>query len=1335
MLLIPNVRIYFLNRLSIHKACFYSRKTEVVRPYTSISTFDLDFQEGESTMKRNWLRVITLLPLIMVINLLVYGQVTTTSRISGVVMDATGGLLQAAEVIVKNDGNGEEFRVKTGDDGTFIIPSLSVGTYTVMISAPGFKQTVVKSVKTEIGNTVTVEVKLEIGQTSETVVVTGGGEVLQTETTNIGAVITGRQITELPFSSRDALDLVLTLPGTATVGRPRSSSVNGLPKGALNISIDGINVQDNTLRSTDGFFTYIRPRIDAIEEVSVSTATPGAEASAGGAVHLRFVTKAGTNEFHGGAWWYNRQRAYNSNYYFSNLTNTPRAQVMLNQYGFKIGGPITPWLKDRAFFFFDYDEFRLPEQQTRTRTILTPDAQAGIFRYPGGPAAGVNLYAVALAAGFPNTPDSAIGKILADIRTSTGQGSLRSQTDPNLQSFTFTNTGGQVRRFPTARFDFIVTSNHKVEAIYNYQDFAGLVDFLNGRDPAFPSPTPQIIGGQGSDRFSFSSALRSTLTPAIVNEARFGLTGGTLVFFPETSAGSFAPFGGVATQFPLTLTNPYSGVTNSRRNAPVWQFTDNLSWTKGRHNLNFGGSYNKSTFYQEQSSNLVPTLTFGVPAADPANNAIFTLANFPGANDDILTNARAIYALLTGRINQVNFNARLDENTKTYSLTNFATERHSTDGFGFYFQDYFKFRTNLSINYGLRWEAVRAPRNVNEVYVRPSFEGLFGVSGAGNLFKPGPNVAPATTYMPVTKDTKPYDDDLNNFAPSIGIAWSPRFSNSLLKRVFGEDNKSVLRGAYSISYVTGGFADFNGVWNNNPGLVRFAGLRPGIEFAAGSLLLRNGIPALPNPGAPSFPLASSPGIAAFDFDPGIKSPYVQSWSFGIQRELTKDMVFEARYVANHSIGLARNINLNEVNILGNGFLEEFKAAQNNIAICGANSAACLAAQAAAGVTTANRTASNFANWGLPGQVALPIFTASFGGAATASQFRSTAFTSPIQQGQAGAVANSLSNVTANAAFQNNRVAAGFAPNLFIVNPAVLGASSTLQTNNGSSNYNSLQLELRRRFANGLLLQGSYVWSKALTNVTSFGAQPHSIRTPGLDKGPSSFDLRHGFKVNYIYELPFGAGRMFDYRGPAGVIGKLIEGWQTDGLIRWQSGRVFPLLSGRNTVNQFDSGVELVGMTSKELQEMVKINKDPAAATRGSVFWLPSDVAQNTQIAFGLRPGTPTGRYIAPASTPGRFGSFIYLYGPSFFRADLSLVKKTRITEKSDVEIRVELLNAFNHTNFLIGNVGAGDISNTDSNTVNVGTLTFGQTTHAYRDVSTTNDPGGRLLQMVLRINF
>ncbi len=1272
-------------------------------------------------------------------------QITTTGRISGTVMDPQGAIVPTAEVVVKNEETGNEYKVKVGDDGTFVIAALPIAVYTVTVTAAGFKQTIITNVRTQVGLASTVQVTLQVGAASETVTVTSGAEILQKETTNVGSVISGRQITDLPFSSRDALDLVLTLPGTATVGRPRSSSVNGLPKGALFISLDGINAQDNFLRTTDGFFTYIRPRIDAIEEVQVSTATPGAEASAGGAVHIRFVTKGGTNDYHGGAWWYNRQRVYNSNYYFNKinrqrsepgcdidtpgcLVETPRSQVMLNQWGFKIGGPVTPWLKDKVFFFFAYDEFRLPEQQTRSRVILTPEAEAGIFKYvaSNGELRSVNLLGLAAARNnplIPGTKDPTIAGILSNIRESTAQGALTNLTDPNQQNFTFTNTGGQNRRFPTFRLDANVTSNHHVEMIYNFQDFASRVDFLNSRDPAFPEPVPQILGSQGSNRFSLSTALRSQLSSKIVNEARFGLTGGTVVFFPEMSPGSYAPFGGVALTFPGVYANPHNAPNNSRRNSPIKQFNDNLSWIKGRHNFNFGAAFTAAKSFQQSSGgNLAPNLSFNILSADPAN-VLFTTANFPGASTTQLNDARGIYALLTGKISAVAFNAKLNEKTLEYSFDDTAIERNTVRGYGFYFQDYFKIKPNLNINYGLRWEAQLAPIHKNGVYVRPTFEGLFGISGTDGLFNPNATGGVPTEYIPVDENSKPFDDDLNNFAPSLGIAWSPQFKNSILKGLFGEGEQTVLRAAYSISYVTGGFADFNAVWNSNPGLTAAAGARAGIEFTAGSLLLRDN-PSLVRPlPTRTFPLLAQPGVAAWDFDPNLRAPYVQSWSFGIQREINKDTVFEARYVGNHSIGLGQQKNLNEVNIFENGFLQEFIAAQNNLRIA-------LAAGRAA----------NFRNQGLPGQVSLPIFTASFG-SATAANFGNATFIQLLQQGQAGSLANQLGNSTANLAFQTNRIAAGLSPNFFIVNPNLLGANAVLADDGGWSTYNSLQVELRRRFANGLLVQGNYTWSHAFTNLftqaqAALNLQPHTLRNPGMDKSPSPFDIRHAFKANYIYELPIGPGRRLDFTGGNSVLGKIFGGWETDGIIRWQSGRIFSLTSGRATVNQFDSGVVLVGMNQSQLQSLVKIRKQPNDANRGTVSWLPESFIQDTLRAFGLGDGKlPVGPHLAPPSTPGEFGSYLYLYGPSLFRADLSLVKKTRIRESLNIETRVEFLNAFNNTNFMIGNVGAGDIANTDQNAVSVSSATFGQTSHAYRDVSTTNDPGGRLLQLVLRINF
>ncbi len=1256
-------------------------------------------------------------------------QVQTTARISGTIVDQQGAVISGAEVVIKEDATGREYKVKAGDDGLFVLPSLGVGTYTVTAMAQGFKQTVVKNVKTEGGQTASVNVVMQVGAANETVTVTSGAEVLQKENTNIGATITGRQITELPFTSRDALDLVLNLPGTATPGRPRQSTVNGLPKGALNLSIDGINSQDPLLRSSDGFFTYIRPRIDAIEEVTVSTATPGAESAAGGAIHINFVTKGGTNEYHGGVFWYHRNPVLNSNFYFNTiqrirdpqnpncdpatpgcLVETPRARVLLNQIGGKVGGPI---IKDRVFFFASYEEYRLPEQQVRTRSILSPLAEQGIFQYPGGPAGGVNLLALAGSRGFPSTFDPTISGIVSAIRQSTSVGAVINGSDPNFQSFTFTNTGGQTRRFPTLRVDANVTSKHHVEAIYNYQDFASVVDFLNGVDPAFPAPVPQIFGSQGSDRFSLTTALRSQLTSTIVNEARFGLVGGTVVFFPEVAPESFEPFGGIAPVFPLT-SNPFSTTNPQRRNGPYQQFNDDLSWVKGRHNMRFGMSYSHvSLFSQNVANRVVPQVTFGINASDPANN-VFNGTTLPGSNATIQATARSLYAMLTGRILNVNDQARLNEETKAYSLDDTAISRNDRTEFGFYGQDSFKVRPNLTLNYGLRWQPVLSPHHNNGVYIRPGFEGLFGISGVGNLFVPGASGGAPTQYLPIGKEDKVFQDDWNNFAPSIGLAWSPQFKNSWLKKVFGEGDQTVIRAAYSISYFTGGTNEFDGILATNPGLTTFAGLRSGIETpAATPLLLRNGIPAIPVPPAPTFPRAAVAGTSAADFDPNLQTPYVSSWSFGIQREINRDTVLEIRYVANHGTKLIRTYNLNEVNIFENGFLNEFIAAQRNLQIA----------------LAAGRPA-NFRNQGLPGQVALPIYTASFG-SATSATFGNATFINQLLQGQAGAAASLLGNSAANIAFQNNRIAAGLPANLFTVNPSVYGASSFIQTNGADSNYNSLQIELRRRLAQGLLVQGSYVFSKALTDSFASSsvsqAEPTTIRNFGENKGPSPFDINHAFKVNYIYEIPVGPGKRFFSGG--GVLGKIMEGWGTDGIVRWQSGGVQLLTCGRATFNQKESGCVLVGMDRNQFQESIKIRKDADAATRGTVFWLPEDIIENTLRAFGLRPGTPQGRYIAPPTTPGQLGSQIYFYGPSFFRADLSILKKTRVTETVNVEFRAEFLNAFNHTNFLLRNA-ANDVQTTGTNS-----LAFGQTSSAYQDTSTTNDPGGRLIQFVLRINF
>jgi hypothetical protein len=276
---------------------------------------------------------------------------------------------------------------------------------------------------------------------------------------------------------------------------------------------------------------------------------------------------------------------------------------------------------------------------------------------------------------------------------------------------------------------------------------------------------------------------------------------------------------------------------------------------------------------------------------------------------------------------------------------------------------------------------------------------------------------------------------------------------------------------------------------------------------------------------------------------------------------------------------------------------------------------------------------------------------------------------------------------------------------------------------------------------GLLAQASYVWSKSLSNAdtssSSVFGQPSTLRNPDYDRGPSPWDIRHALKLNWIYELPFGTGRHYLAHGNR-VLGKIVEGWELAGSQRFQSGSPAYLRSGRQTVNSAstqsgvaDAGVVLGNLTASQLQDMMSIRKTPS----GLVYFLPQSLIDNSLAAFELGGKTladldRSKPYIGPPTTAGQFGQRIFLYGPWQQRWDLSVVKRTRITEGTNFELRASFLNAFNQTNFLLGAAG------NDVNTLLFGSG-FGQTRSAQRDitVSGANDPGGRLIEFQLRFNF
>ena len=280
----------------------------------------------------------------------------------------------------------------------------------------------------------------------------------------------------------------------------------------------------------------------------------------------------------------------------------------------------------------------------------------------------------------------------------------------------------------------------------------------------------------------------------------------------------------------------------------------------------------------------------------------------------------------------------------------------------------------------MRWQYEGVPvDDLNEYFNLQGGAGsVYGVSGAGNVFKPGVMTGAIPTYT-LNNGAAWYKNWDKGFAPSLGVAWQPTFENSFAKKMFGESGSTVIRAGYSIAYSREGLNNWLGPDNpvtldSNSAIQSHQVPLPG-QFVAGNLQLQSlNIPTVaqnPTSFSPSFQLDPTTGDAVFATDPNLHMPYVQSWSLGVQRSLGPDMALEVRYVGNHGVGLWEEENLNEVNIFENGFLAEFQNAANNLNICETNIGACLTAGAPAG--------GSFGDFGLPGQRPLPIFTAAFTG--------------------------------------------------------------------------------------------------------------------------------------------------------------------------------------------------------------------------------------------------------------------------------------------------------------------------------------------------------------------
>ncbi|MEW5982627.1 MAG: TonB-dependent receptor [Acidobacteriota bacterium] len=1252
-----------------------------------------------------------------------FAQGGTTSTISGVVIDTGGGVIPGADVTITHSATGVTLSAVTNDQGVFSFPGLNIGTYTVTVTLSGFKTFVANDVVITSAAPASVRAVLEVGGLEETITVSSTAEVVQTQSTTISTTVNVNQITKLPLTSRAALDFVNLLPGVTTAGGNRQSQINGLPRGLINITLDGVNVQDNTLRSSDGFFAIVNPRLDAIEEVSVSTAAQGSD-SGQGAVQVRFVTRSGTNTFTGSGYWYIRRDWLNENTWFNKRDDVPKAALKQDQIGSRVGGPITiPGLFDgrnKAFFFVNWEEFRQPSDVTRNRTVLNTLATQGIYSYSTTSGVRqVNLLALAAAAGQTSTVDPLTSKLLADIRSAVSGGPL-TDLDPNLQRFTYNVPVQSKRRYPTFRVDYNVTSNHRFSTAVNYQLFDTNPDTLNSREAYFPGFP--VTASQTSTRLSVSNTLRSTLRSNLVNEVRVGYSGAPVQFFkeltPEMWSGQVANQGGFQLSLGSigsTLTNASAAPSPQSRNASSLLIEDSVNWLKGKHSLNMGVSWTQYTVWLKNSS-LIPTVSFGVLSGDPALS-MFNTTNFPGAASTNLTAAQNLYALLTGRVSQISGNARLDEATNKYTYMGTSMQRARMPEFGFHAQDSWRVKPNLTVNLGLRYDLQLPFYPLNDSYSTATFADLCGISGVGNdgrcnLFQPGVLTGKVPEFIQYTKGTKGYNTDYNNFAPSVGVAWTTGGQSGFLGRLLGQQGDSVIRGGYSRAFSRNGMSDFTGRFGSNPGVIITATRNLSLgNLGTLPLLFREtnrlGPPAFPD--SPVYPMSDVITGDINLFDPNIKVPYADTYTVGLQRALSRSMAVEVRYIGTRSHDGWINLNHNEINLFENGFLSEFRAAQAN-----------LQANIAAG------RGANFRYYGPgTGTSPLPIFLAHFSGLSaaaasdptryTSGSFASNTYLNPLAMFNPNPF-SLASSLYSNATLRANAARAGLPVNFFVMNPDLLGGA-VLTMNRNKTKYNALQIELRRRLSQGLQFQASYALGKMMMSRWETFRKPdiwvRDVGSPG--------DITHVYKSNVVYDLPFGQGRRFG-SNVNGVVDRIIGNWTVALVSRIQSGQLVDL-----------GNVRLVGMSAKEVAGLYKIRIDE----NQRVWLLPQDVIDNTIKAFSVSAtsptgygtlGPPSGRYFAPANGPdcievdngANYGDCgvrsLVVPGPMFQEHDITVSKRITIKGRTNLELRAEILNAFNNTNFVpVGGLGTQLAS--------------------YELVSLTGTNTARTTQIILRFNW
>ncbi len=853
--------------------------------------------------------VLFLFALVGAVNL-TFGQ-ASDGTISGTVTDQAGAVVAGVTVEATNQSTGEKRSATTSDSGAYTIPSLTVGLYNVTATGSGFASSTVQSVKVSVSFNTTQDLVLSPQGASETVVISTGDAQTQINTTDqqLSTLLDNKKIIDLPLLNRDPNSLVLLAPGTVqTQSGLGGFSVNGQRERNNNFLVDGTDNNDTDVPGIPGGLAT--PNIDATQEFRVITGNFNAEYGRNSGAIITTATKNGTNEFHGGAYIYYRSDAYSARDFFDITGEADPLQR--KQYGASLGGPI---IKEKAFFFFNYEGDRFTRGSQQLRTVPTAAARIGIFNLPAGvlPGGAQRIDARASSInntfGFPVNPAAtALLNAIFPLPNRPGIGTLPGVFEEFRFSDTFRDTQDQYN----ARVDWNLSQKHTLTGSLN----ANKGTFIFSPN-TFPGTNDQLVTPQKGYRTSLS--LTSNLNANMVNvaqigynraEATFGGPGdlGISTTIGDANARFLAASGGAPTPaiggtngrlLNLTFAGP-SGVLGSFdtqfRFSGTTSISDQLTYVRGNHT--FKGGFEARFIYSNGANNFgrsetlnfnVPT-DFGIPLLqNNAGTADLSLAGLAGT----IQNFSSFLFGLVGQQTQSQF---FDKNG---NRTDQDYRGFRTRELNLFYQDTWRVRPNLTLNYGLRYEVNGVPYEVNGQLSTLVNQDPSGFRPAGGF-----------TFQLVGQNSgNPgqglYESDYNNFAPRFGFNYSPAFETGFISKITGGPGKMSIRGGYGVFYdrVFGNL--FSNARGNPPFQQDFANFPVDTVDTIARPTTLVASPVVPVD-AFIFPVIFAlPGNNQFQSK--FATPYTQAYNFGFQRELGNAFLLEADYVGNKGTNLLRVI--------------------------------------------------------------------------------------------------------------------------------------------------------------------------------------------------------------------------------------------------------------------------------------------------------------------------------------------------------------------------------------------------------------------------------------------